>query len=136
MDQFPNSPMSLTVKQSSCSLNEQLYCKQGKQPIKIISKDWQRRSRQSRQRQTDFFNKCVASATKCINKLNVYLNNFPELIKTKQIVIFKARTEKRYIFCYLIKAKSRPHPSGITETIILDIDILSSMVWQKNNIIC
>ena len=60
------------------------------------------------------------------------ISKFTEWIKTKQIAIFKARTEKRYIFGYLIKAKNWPHPNDITETIISDIDFLSSMVWQKN----
>ena len=56
------------------------------------------------------------------------ISKFTEWIKTKQIAIFKARTEKRYIFVILLKLKTGHTQNDITETIISDTDFLSSKV--------
>ena len=62
--------------------------------------------------------------------------NFHCIYKTMQIAIFEARTEKRYIFYYLIEAKNWPRPNGITEKIISDINFLSKTAGLKKLIIC
>ena len=108
MDQFFNPPISLTVKQSNSNLDNFIASKENSQLNSIAQK---------KKDGTDgFFNRRVASSSKCMDKLNVS-QNFPEYIKQSELRFLNHEPKKGIFFAYPIKAKNWPHPYGITETI-------------------
>ena len=64
------------------------------------------------------------------------ISKFTKSIKTNQLAIFKVRTKKRYIFCFLYKAKNWPHPNDIAETItrggVLEDTFSSPWPWPRS----